>query len=204
MQRTHSKQIRSKVIYSESPCSWLSKPLTSNEPAPAVQRLDAHPGANMLDGATRTGSRVTIRRICLIISMILASLGSVVVLTAAPASAATCYGRTCNDLNPQAAGCGADAQTLDEITVHGTRIELRYSPSCWAAWARSTNVVANSCGCVAPGIYGYVNGQYVGGRSGDQPYSGNGNQTYTVMLSFSYYVQACASGSIYSGCTALH
>jgi uncharacterized protein DUF2690 len=148
------------------------------------------------------GGHVIIRRVCLIILMVLASLGSIA-LTATPASAASCYGRTCNDLDPQAAGCGVDAQTIDEITVHGTRIELRFSQNCWAAWARSTNVVANSCGCVAPGIYAYVNGQYVGGRSGDQPYSGNGNQTYTVMLSFSYYVQACASG-IYSGCTALH
>jgi len=51
-----------------------------------------------------------------------------------PASAATsCYGPTCNGLNPANTVCANDART---IYTTETQVELRYSPSCRAAWAR--------------------------------------------------------------------
>ncbi|MCX5055514.1 YjfA family protein [Streptomyces sp. NBC_00201] len=54
--------------------------------------------------------------------------------TASPASAATsCLGPGCNGLNPANTVCANDARTID-TTWSG--VELRYSPTCRAAWAR--------------------------------------------------------------------
>ncbi|MGW2722175.1 DUF2690 domain-containing protein [Streptomyces sp. NPDC001492] len=53
---------------------------------------------------------------------------------ASPASAATsCYGPTCTGLNPANTVCANDARTIDTTW---TQVELRYSPTCRAAWAR--------------------------------------------------------------------
>ncbi|MFI2203616.1 DUF2690 domain-containing protein [Streptomyces sp. NPDC020192] len=54
--------------------------------------------------------------------------------TASPASAATsCYGAGCTGLNPANTICANDARTIDTTF---TNVELRYSPTCRAAWAR--------------------------------------------------------------------
>ncbi|ALO99722.1 hypothetical protein SHL15_8789 [Streptomyces hygroscopicus subsp. limoneus] len=59
-------------------------------------------------------------------------------LVAAPsASAAThCLGSSCNGLNPGKTTCAADARTVAEGAGPVTAMELRYSPSCRAAWGR--------------------------------------------------------------------
>ncbi|MFD7454292.1 DUF2690 domain-containing protein [Kitasatospora sp. NPDC059827] len=55
------------------------------------------------------------------------------VLAAAPASAATsCYASSCNGLDPASTTCANDAITVSTNTT----LELRYSPSCRAAWGR--------------------------------------------------------------------
>lgn len=58
------------------------------------------------------------------------------VAAAAPASAATsCYASSCNGLDPGKTTCANDAKTI--ATGNGSgNIQLRYSPSCRAAWAR--------------------------------------------------------------------
>jgi len=53
--------------------------------------------------------------------VVLLFLTGLSVLAASPASAASCYGRSCNDLDPQASGCSSDARTIDEFTIGGTR-----------------------------------------------------------------------------------
>ncbi|MFJ8472552.1 DUF2690 domain-containing protein [Kitasatospora sp. NPDC094011] len=61
------------------------------------------------------------------------------VLAAAPASAATsCYASSCTGLDPATTTCANDAVT---VSTDGN-LELRYSPSCRAAWARDKYAVA--------------------------------------------------------------
>ncbi|MER7845019.1 DUF2690 domain-containing protein [Kitasatospora sp. NPDC096077] len=60
------------------------------------------------------------------------------VLAAAPASAATsCYASSCTGLDPATTTCANDAVT---VSTDGN-LELRYSPSCRAAWARDKYAV---------------------------------------------------------------
>lgn len=59
-------------------------------------------------------------------------------LTAPTASAATsCYGASCNGLDPSSTSCANDARTVQ--TLPSWNVELRYSPSCRAAWARAAS-----------------------------------------------------------------
>ncbi|MGW7446643.1 DUF2690 domain-containing protein [Kitasatospora sp. NPDC054795] len=63
-------------------------------------------------------------------------------LAAPTASAATsrvtagCYGSSCNGLDPVDMGCSPDAYTVESVASTLGTIELRYSPSCRANWAR--------------------------------------------------------------------
>ncbi|MFZ3494789.1 DUF2690 domain-containing protein [Streptomyces sp. 5.8] len=58
------------------------------------------------------------------------------IAAAAPASAATsCYATSCNGLDPSKTTCNNDARTV-EVGNGAGNIQLRYSPSCRAAWAR--------------------------------------------------------------------
>lgn len=58
-------------------------------------------------------------------------------VTAPPASAATsCYAASCNGLNPAATICQNDARTVAESGDPMGAMELRYSPTCRAAWGR--------------------------------------------------------------------
>ncbi|MEW1839199.1 DUF2690 domain-containing protein [Nonomuraea angiospora] len=57
--------------------------------------------------------------------------------SAAPAVAAVgCTNSGCNNKDPNAMGCGADATTLDSASNQGVTVDLRYSRTCNAAWAR--------------------------------------------------------------------
>ncbi|MFJ2785320.1 MULTISPECIES: DUF2690 domain-containing protein [unclassified Streptomyces] len=67
----------------------------------------------------------------------LALAASGLLLASSPASAATsCYGSSCNGLDPAATICQNDAQT---VRTSAWGVELRYSPTCRAAWARKTS-----------------------------------------------------------------
>ncbi|MFE2968243.1 DUF2690 domain-containing protein [Streptomyces sp. NPDC059340] len=64
-------------------------------------------------------------------------------LGAPAASAATsCLGSTCNGLNPANTTCQNDARTVQDGAFRG--VELRYSPSCRAAWGRFPNAPKGS------------------------------------------------------------
>ncbi|MCA1602469.1 MAG: YjfA family protein [Acidobacteria bacterium] len=60
--------------------------------------------------------------------------------TASPAQAAApaCHGGSCTGKSPKATGCDRDALTMWEFSNGLTRVELRYSFSCDAVWARWT------------------------------------------------------------------
>ncbi|MFE5402903.1 DUF2690 domain-containing protein [Streptomyces sp. NPDC056580] len=59
-------------------------------------------------------------------------------LVAAPAASAatSCLGSSCNGVNPGNTTCANDARTVAEGSGPVTAMELRYSPSCRAAWGR--------------------------------------------------------------------
>jgi hypothetical protein len=64
-------------------------------------------------------------------------------LSAPAASAATsCLGSTCNGLNPANTTCQNDARTVKTGAFRD--VELRYSPSCRAAWGRFPNAPKGS------------------------------------------------------------
>ncbi|MEU5811083.1 DUF2690 domain-containing protein [Streptomyces sp. NPDC047718] len=65
---------------------------------------------------------------------------SSLLLASSPASAATsCLGSTCNGLDPATTVCQNDARTV--LWAGWNEVELRYSPTCRAAWARKTTGV---------------------------------------------------------------
>lgn len=64
---------------------------------------------------------------------------ALVFVGAPPASAATCKGTLCTGKNPASAGCAADAITLgSDGDAAPWEVELRYSATCSAAWARGS------------------------------------------------------------------
>ncbi|MFF2073874.1 DUF2690 domain-containing protein [Kitasatospora sp. NPDC058162] len=70
-------------------------------------------------------------------TLVLAMSGAL--LAAGPASAATsCYASSCTGKDPATTTCANDAIT---VSTDGD-LELRYSPSCRAAWARDRNADA--------------------------------------------------------------
>ncbi|MFF3602329.1 DUF2690 domain-containing protein [Streptomyces sp. NPDC002463] len=67
----------------------------------------------------------------------LALAASGLLLSSSPASAATsCYGSSCTGLDPSTTVCQSDART---VRTSDWGVELRYSPTCRAAWARKTS-----------------------------------------------------------------
>jgi hypothetical protein len=83
-------------------------------------------------GSPRRAIRWTLAASCL-------AVAAAVVIPAGPASAAVCDGVSCNGLDPNQAGCAADAITpVPPVTDQGVTLELRYSPTCHANWARIT------------------------------------------------------------------
>jgi len=57
----------------------------------------------------------------------------------APAQAEepSCYGTSCNGINPEGTSCAEDAYSVLAMDVQGDgMLELRYSPSCKANWGR--------------------------------------------------------------------
>jgi hypothetical protein len=58
---------------------------------------------------------------------------------AGSAPPASCRMHGCDNRDPQALGCAADAQTLTSSSHPAMTVYLRYSPSCQAAWGRITD-----------------------------------------------------------------
>jgi Protein of unknown function (DUF2690) len=145
-----------------------------------------------------------------------AALGAVLLLcaglAAAPAAhAASCSYDNCKNVDPQSTDCRSDARNVDSFVyggsdpgLAGALLELRYSPSCHAAWVRTTggNCFQIWVPCVA------------GMQSDDGTLrltTPSGDQHWTTMESFHRYVRGCfyhldAQGepSTRDGCTAWH
>lgn len=104
------------------------------------------------------------------------------------ANAAACWGPTCNGRDPQTTRCSSGAYNLEEDWDVGgyVSIQLRYSPSCNAAWTR----IENFRGWTGEAkIIGYHSGTYTGYRKTLAAYVGE--IAWTPMVSFTYLVYGC-------------
>lgn len=81
---------------------------------------------------------VTRRLTPLAASLLLAATAGLTLAAPAHAATASCYASSCTGLDPAATTCQNDARTLLYGASGDTSIELRYSPSCRATWARLT------------------------------------------------------------------
>lgn len=65
--------------------------------------------------------------------------GMVPLMSSGRAAAASCYGSSCNNVDPYSSGCANDQVTLDQANITGGgktwgTVYLKYSPTCEAAW----------------------------------------------------------------------
>ncbi|WP_285564815.1 MULTISPECIES: helix-turn-helix domain-containing protein [unclassified Streptomyces] len=106
-----------------------------------------------------------------------------------------CSGADCVGQDPEDMGCGGEyARTLSSATVGGSVIEVRYSKTCAAAWARITKAAAGDTVEITAGTAAGQNGTV-----------GAAAEAYTPMVAVKRTadVQACATlASGTQGCTA--
>ncbi|MFD8143923.1 DUF2690 domain-containing protein [Streptomyces sp. NPDC059708] len=109
-----------------------------------------------------------------VIGSTLAVAASSLILASSPASAATsCYADGCQGRDPSSTTCQNDARTVATSDYPG--VELRYSPTCRAAWARYSRGIATW------GMYVTVQRQD-GNGSYSTHYYGNGASVWTPMV----------------------
>lgn len=96
---------------------------------------------NALGGQVATMKLSTLQTIAVVLGMIV----GLVVLPSSPATAAlqSCYGSSCEGLNPSNTVCASDARTIlsrNAVVPSGNygHLELRYSPKCHSNWVRFT------------------------------------------------------------------
>lgn len=117
------------------------------------------------------------------------------VLAAPSAHAASCYAGSCYLKNPNSTGCNSDAVTARSKTASdGTVVELRYSATCRAAWARIRNSHVG-----AEAFVENTQNQY------DSEFVSTGSDVYTLMVNDKdIQARACYAkngGSDFSACT---
>jgi uncharacterized protein DUF2690 len=81
----------------------------------------------------------------LVVAVCAAVIGTSAFTAPAPAAAtaaASCYASSCSGKNPDSTGCSSDARTIYRAPtspIAYPHVELRYSPTCRAAWARAVD-----------------------------------------------------------------
>lgn len=98
-----------------------------------------------------SGIRLKATRFLMSLVMLVGSGAGLLVATAQPASAADCDSATCAGRDPSVTSCAGDGRTIlfrdfKAENYASFRIEVRYSPSCRAAWGRLTVWSGNSVG----------------------------------------------------------
>ncbi|MGV9852627.1 helix-turn-helix domain-containing protein [Streptomyces sp. NPDC003442] len=110
-----------------------------------------------------------------------------------------CAGQDCTGQDPQAMGCGTAATTTADVTVGTAYVEVRYSKTCKAAWARIARAAPGDVTQVkAPGVNG-------GAARSQRGRVGADGDAYTKMISVDSAARATACASLGGGtraCTA--
>jgi hypothetical protein len=100
-----------------------------------------------------------------------------------------CHAASCIGLDPQTSGCSADAKPLETAPLYGDlKVELRWSPTCYAAWVRISGggfcaSVWGPCGAVV---------QASGEDPFDEGISARAAPGWSRMVSFTYWTRGCA------------
>ncbi|AGP57150.1 helix-turn-helix domain-containing protein [Streptomyces rapamycinicus] len=110
-----------------------------------------------------------------------------------------CAGQDCTGQDPQAMGCGTSATTTADVTVGTAYVEVRYSKTCEAAWARITRATPGDVIQVkAPGADG-------GAARSQSGRVGADGDAYTKMIPVDSPARATACATLGGGtraCTA--
>lgn len=85
-----------------------------------------------------------IKKVAAVIGSITLALAGALMAAPAAHAAGGCYGASCNGLDPAAEGCSGDAYTAASVSTPQGFVELRYSRSCNANWARISNSSAGT------------------------------------------------------------
>ncbi|MDQ0941289.1 DUF2690 domain-containing protein [Streptomyces sp. V1I1] len=102
-----------------------------------------------------------------------------------------CSGKACTGQDPEAMGCGGEfAKTVSSATVGKTFVEVRYSKTCQAAWARITQA--------APGDALQIS---VAGKSAQNELVNADNDAYTPMTAVAAPAEAKACATLKTGVT---
>ncbi|MGW3625172.1 DUF2690 domain-containing protein [Streptomyces sp. NPDC000880] len=102
-----------------------------------------------------------------------------------------CGGKDCTGQDPEATGCGGElAKTVSSATVGRTFVEVRYSKTCQAAWARITQA--------APGDTVQVS---VAGKGAQKGLVNADNDAYTPMTVVAAPAEAKACATLKTGVT---
>ncbi|TDW15514.1 uncharacterized protein DUF2690 [Kribbella kalugense] len=100
-------------------------------------------------------------------------------------------------------GCAADAKSLDAYTWNGFYVEMRFSPSCSAAWTRATTSDCRYGGSIKTiAWYDWQATQWAAQSNVTVPCYGT---RWTNMFNFYFYIQSCIQ--LYGGpqyCTRTH
>ncbi|MDW8808659.1 DUF2690 domain-containing protein [Streptomyces scabiei] len=101
-----------------------------------------------------------------------------------------CSGKDCEGKDPETMGCIGDlVRTADEATVGTARVEVRYSKTCQAAWARITGAAQGDKVQVAAGMT----------RQSAAIEAADDNIAYTLMINVKDAGEATACATLASG-----
>jgi hypothetical protein len=146
----------------------------------------------------------TTRRWIAVALVLLAAL-AVPAVDATPAAAAACTYHGCDGRDPHNTRCDVGARDLKEWSMPaaedgGLHVQLRYSPTCHAAWVKSTVVLSGFAKhqYIVLKVYHSASGggpaleywKRITHSTGDLPPSGT--EAWTPMHSFSDWVQGCS------------
>ncbi|SMD24576.1 DUF2690 domain-containing protein [Lentzea albidocapillata] len=128
-----------------------------------------------------------------VLFLVLAMMGTLVFGTGT-ATAAPCVGPSCHGQNPQSTGCANDAVTkiakeYKQENQSSWRAEMRYSPSCRAAWYRQIVYSGRNLGF-------HISAWNPGGASVE--FAGAADWIYTKMVNASSGVEACGGAQFYT------
>ncbi|MFF7201895.1 XRE family transcriptional regulator [Streptomyces sp. NPDC008141] len=102
-----------------------------------------------------------------------------------------CSGAACTGQDPETMGCGGEfATTASSATIGGSLVEVRYSKTCQAAWARITRATAGDTVRIT-----------VAGKGAQQGLVDEDTDAYTPMTAVARVADARACATLTSGTT---
>jgi hypothetical protein len=127
---------------------------------------------------------------------VLVLLASAILFSAQPSFAASCSGSGCAGKNPQTEGCSTGAVVKKEYSSDSLTLQIRYSSTCHAWWARATTEGVDPTCALYAAILQIQGGRQTSGQRlvGAHALSCEGGTSWTYMIA------DLASGDSYNAC----